>query len=123
MTLLWCAGQCHTTHAHVLVPLRGGPYAELALRISLAIAKNSQAKVTSFHIRTKPPSLAKRHHFRHARWDAPFRGLARVLANLPEIDQREIETDKPADAIVATSRDFELVVMGASAQALVVVSH
>jgi len=102
--------------SRVLVPLRGGPYAELALRLSLAIAKNSHAEVTSFHIHTKPTSPAKRHHIWHARLDAPFRGLARVLANLPEIDQREMETDKPADAIVAASQDFELVVMGASAQ-------
>jgi glucosyl-3-phosphoglycerate synthase len=109
-------GPVPSAPSRILVPLRGGPYAELALRLSLAVAKNSQAEVTSFHIRAKPTPPAKRHHLRHTRLDAPFRGLARVLDNLPEIDQREMETDKPADAIVTTSQGFELVVMGASAQ-------
>lgn len=33
-----------------LVSMRGGPYAELALQVSLAVARNRKAKVTSLHI-------------------------------------------------------------------------
>ena len=53
----------------VLVPLRGGPYAELALRLSLSIGRTGQAKVTSLHVRV-PGAPASQ--------EAAFRGIERV---------------------------------------------
>lgn len=94
----------------VLVPLRGGPYAEFALRLSLAVASTSHAHVTSFHIR---PLVSKTEGHLAVKPDAPFHGLARVLASLPEVDKQELETGDPATTIVTASHDFDLVVMGA----------
>lgn len=98
---------------HVLTPLRGGPHAELALRLALATAYSVDAKVTSLHIRAPKPIDQQRST---GKLDAAFRGLARVLANLPEVGQRHVETDDPAGTIISASREADLVIMGASAQ-------
>jgi glucosyl-3-phosphoglycerate synthase len=92
---------------HILLPIRGGPYAELSLRLSLSIAKNTQASLTSLHIvptGAAPPQ------------DAPFRGLDRVLNSLPEVIRQEQRTDDAAGFILAASRQHDLVVMGATAR-------
>lgn len=91
-----------------LVALRGGPYAELALRIALSLRQMRGLEITTLHMR--PPQMVD-----EAR-DAAFRGLKRVLDQLPEIRQEEIETDAPADVIQEFSRHFDLVVLGASAR-------
>jgi glucosyl-3-phosphoglycerate synthase len=98
----------------ILLPLRGGPYAELALRLSLFIAGVTQARVTSLHLYprgeadllTEPP----------AQTDAPFKGIANVLANLPEVNRQELWAEDTAETILSISRQYDLVVMGASAR-------
>jgi len=50
-----------------------------------------------------------------AQQDAPFRGLARVLENLPEVEHVVLQTVNPSDTILAQSRGFDLVVIGVSA--------
>jgi len=57
----------------VLVPARGGPHAELALRLALSL---SPEKMTTLHL-TQPGASS----------DAPFRGLEQVLRRLPEVDR------------------------------------
>lgn len=91
----------------VLVSMRGGPYAELCLRLSLSIADANLATVTALHL---VPSTGGE------RQDAPFRGLERVLANLPDIDQVEMPTDDPVGTIIATAQQHDLIVMGATAR-------
>lgn len=92
----------------VLIPMRGGPYAELALRLSLSTVRTNQASLTSLHI--TPANLTIQ--------DAPFRGIDRILNNLPEVTRQEITTDDPAEAILTASRQYDLVVMGATAQSV-----
>jgi glucosyl-3-phosphoglycerate synthase len=92
---------------NILVPLRGGPYAELALRISLSITRNTDARITSLHI--TPTHTVKSH-------EAPFRGLAYVLAHLPEVTALQVQTDQPAEAILDASQGKDLVVLGATVQ-------
>ena len=92
---------------NVVVSIRGGPYAELALRLSLAVARNNQARVTSLHL-SVPDS--------HGRQDAPFRGLERVLLQMPEIKREAVTTADPEGTLVATARRFDLMVMGATAR-------
>jgi glucosyl-3-phosphoglycerate synthase len=95
--------------ASLLVPLRGGPSAELALRLSLAISDNQDARITTLHVLPKDEQRVQ---------DAPFKGLAKVLAHLPEVEQRGLHGDDPAETILAQSRDYDLVVLGATAQPL-----
>jgi glucosyl-3-phosphoglycerate synthase len=103
-------GPVHEDIGSILVPMRGGPYAEVALRFALAAASSPETKVTSLHL---TPSSAVTRPEGHS--DAPFKGLARVLERLSDIDRREMETSNPAESIVTTSREFDLVVMGAGA--------
>jgi len=48
--------------------------------------------------------------------DAAFRGIERVLGNLPEVKKQNVATDDPADVIFEASRQFDLIIMGASAR-------
>jgi glucosyl-3-phosphoglycerate synthase len=91
----------------VLISIRGGPHAELALQLSLAVARSQQAKVTSLHITpTNSP----------ARQDIPFRNIDRVLIRIPEIERQEVTTDNPSGAILEAARHHDLVVLGATAR-------
>ncbi|HSL45088.1 MAG TPA: glucosyl-3-phosphoglycerate synthase [Anaerolineales bacterium] len=88
-----------------LVPIRGGPYSELALRTVLSMKRFRSMNLTSLHVVT--PAQQQ---------DAAFRGIERVLKNLPEVREQEIVTDNPAEVIFESSRQFDLIVMGASAR-------
>ncbi|HEX7597756.1 MAG TPA: glucosyl-3-phosphoglycerate synthase, partial [Polyangia bacterium] len=100
-------GPLPETLSRLLVSVRGGPYAELAMRLSLALARNCSAHVTSLHM--APRSVT-------APQDTPFRSLERVLKRLPEVTSKLIATDDPAATILETARDFDLVVLGATAR-------
>lgn len=92
---------------NILVPIRGGPYAELALRTALSISHFQLAEVTSLHMVPQDPARKQ---------DAAFRGIERVLKNLPDVEEQTIVTDNPAEFIFESSRQFDLIVMGASAR-------
>jgi glucosyl-3-phosphoglycerate synthase len=96
-------GSVSASPLRVLLPLRGGPYAELALRLALSL---QPAEIVPLHF-SRPGAPAV---------EAPFRGLERVLRHLPELTPRYASTDDPASEILAQSVGFDLVVMGASAQ-------
>jgi len=98
------SGPLPAAPSSVLVSIRGGPYAELAMRLSLAIADNCTAKVSALHI--TPTAAGKS--------DAAFCAMERVLARLPQVNRLLISTDDPAAAIIETARQFDLVVMGAA---------
>jgi glucosyl-3-phosphoglycerate synthase len=95
------------TFKNVLVPMRGGPYAELALRTALSMRRFQQLDITSLHMVPTNPALKQ---------DAAFQGIERVLRNLPEVKKRNIATDNPAEVIFDSACQFDLIVMGASAR-------
>ncbi len=88
----------------VLAPVRGGPFSELALRISLNLRPS---QLTSLHIRARSSAPA----------DEAFEPLRRVLSNMPEVTQRTIETDDTLRCILDESHGADLVVIGATAPA------
>ncbi|MDR3573222.1 MAG: glucosyl-3-phosphoglycerate synthase [Anaerolineaceae bacterium] len=87
-----------------LVPIRGGPYAELALRFGLALPRQ---ELLAFNLTTSnaPKTV-----------EAPFRGLASILPNLPEVTFKQIVSDEPVQTILNETRHSDLLVMGASAR-------
>lgn len=99
----------------ILVALRGGPFAELALRLALTVSHATGAKVKSLHVRStrKPDTSAARRVA--AQRDAAFRGLERVLRNLPEVEQIHIQSSDPAKSIIQASRRSNLVLLGVAA--------
>jgi hypothetical protein len=86
----------------VLVPMRGGPHAELALRLGLSLRPQA---MTALHL-TQPGAHS----------DAPYRGLEQILRRMPDVETLSAETSDPAATILARARDYNLVVMGATAQ-------
>lgn len=103
------SGQIHERIKKLLVPIRGGPSAELALRLGLSISRHTRAAMNTIHLL---PKTRKRNP------DIPFRGIERVLKNLPEVKARQLRTDDPADAILSAAPGYDLVIMGASARPL-----
>lgn len=98
----------------ILVPLRGGPFAELALRLALTLNYATNARITSLHIRIPRAGTARQRRLA-ARRDSAYRGLARVLQNLPEVERRETNAPDAATSIIQASRSQDLVIMGVAA--------
>ena len=91
----------------ILLPVRGGPHAELALRIGLALAKAYGAEITALHIAPPVPQSPQ---------DAPFTNLLPVLQQLQPVTrivtlQRQIQA-----SILSEARQHGLIVMGATAR-------
>ena len=91
----------------ILIPVRGGPHAELSLRMGLSF---KESRITTLHLN---PAGEK-----HAKADAPFFGLKRVLSQLPEVEKRVLTTAEPAQAILEQAANCNLIIMGATAQPL-----
>ncbi len=91
----------------MLLPIRGGPYAELALRLSLSICRATHAQITSLHLSPTNASSSQ---------DAPYIGIDRVLTNLAEVNRQVMQTDDPAGAILSAAKSYDLVVVGATAR-------
>ncbi|MCW5874973.1 MAG: glucosyl-3-phosphoglycerate synthase [Anaerolineales bacterium] len=99
----------------ILVALRGGPFAELALRLALTLSHASGARVQSLHVHsTRTPDVPSARRTAAQR-DAAFRGLQRVLENLPEIEQRHIDSGDPAGSIIDASKRSSLTILGIAA--------
>jgi glucosyl-3-phosphoglycerate synthase len=92
----------------ILVSLRGGPYAELSLRLGLSISRLTKAKITALHLLSGSNSEAA---------DPAYKGVERVLRNLPEVSRKQIITDDPVKAILSASQKCDLLVLGATARA------
>ncbi len=91
----------------VLVSLRGGPYSELSLRLGLSISRMSKAKLTALHLL---PSTNT------GMTDPAYKGVDRVLKNLPEVSRKQITTDDPVQAILSATQECDLLVLGATAR-------
>lgn len=87
----------------VLVPARGGPHAELALRIGLNLRPRA---LTALHVKLTDDTGS----------DAPFRSLERVLDRMPEVQKRAVVTPDATKTILEESQSFDLIVMGATAR-------
>lgn len=85
----------------ILVPVRGGPHAELALRLAM----NLQPEViTALHL--KPSEGVEN------RADAPYRGLELVLPQIAGVDAQVRETNDAAQSILNSATEHDLVIMG-----------
>lgn len=91
----------------ILLPIRGGPYAALALEIALAFAEIHSAEITVLHA---APSSQTR--------NAPYEELVRHLHEIPQITRWKNVRGSATDAIqqAVTTEHCQLLVMGAIAQ-------
>jgi len=88
----------------VLVPVRGGPHAELALRLALSLRPE---QLTVLHLTRTPDE----------KHEATFQGIERVVQRMPEVEVRYRTTDDPAAAILEEVAGYDLVVMGSASVA------
>ncbi len=91
----------------VLFALRGGPSAELALRLGLAIGDTTSALLTALHV---APADAK------GQTEAAYKGVERVLRNLPDVLRKSVATDDAAQGILEAAAESDILVLGATAQ-------
>ncbi len=90
----------------VLVPVRGGPHAELSLRLAINLQPSD---LIALHIQLTSDTTTS---------DAPFFGLRRVLDRLPDVQKRMVVTDDTSKTILEESKHVDLVVVGATARPL-----
>jgi len=96
-------GPIPQTPGKVIVPVRGGPHAELALRVGLALRAET---LTPLHLRSDPSAPT----------EAPFRGLEHVLGQMPDARLRVATTADPAQTILSEAEGYDVVILGATAQ-------
>ncbi|NCP87594.1 MAG: glucosyl-3-phosphoglycerate synthase [Anaerolineae bacterium CG_4_9_14_3_um_filter_57_17] len=89
----------------VLVPVRGGPHAELSLRVGLGLHPKG---VTALHIRRPDDPDAGS--------DAPFKGLDRVLKQMPDVRKQFTVTDDAAQLILEHAKQADIIVLGTTSQ-------
>jgi glucosyl-3-phosphoglycerate synthase len=89
----------------ILVPVRGGPHAELAVRVGLGLYPK---ELKTLHISNvdKP----------EARISASFKGLERVLQQMPEVQKQFEVTDDAAQLIIENSKDTDVIILGTTSQ-------
>ncbi|MCC7187371.1 MAG: glucosyl-3-phosphoglycerate synthase [Anaerolineales bacterium] len=100
-------GKISTKPKQVLVPVRGGPHAELAFRVGLGLESKG---VTTLHIRrpNEPQAIL----------DAPFKGLERALRQMPEVQKQFEVTDDAAQVILNHAKQKDVIVLGTTLQPL-----
>ncbi len=94
-------GKISSKPKQVLVPVRGGPHAELALRVGLGLQSRG---VTAIHLRSSDDI------------DAPFKGLDRVLKQMPEVQKQFMVTDDAAGLILENAKKADVIILGTTSQ-------
>ena len=97
--------------ASILVPVRGGPHAELAMRISRDLAKRFGARIVVLHVVPKGIGARAVEH-EQAALDA----FTRMHAGARRATGLILEASGVRQAIIREAANHDLVVMGASAQ-------
>jgi glycosyltransferase involved in cell wall biosynthesis len=85
----------------VLIAARGGPYAELAFQVGMGMHSK---QTDALHLAL--PSTVN---------DAPFKGLKRILRQIPEVNLRSITTTDVVKTILDESNRYDIIVLGATA--------
>ncbi|MGH7920427.1 MAG: universal stress protein, partial [Candidatus Dormibacteraceae bacterium] len=91
----------------VLVPVRGGPSAALALRVAVAMADAQDTHVTAMHV-YGPSEVGERHR----REERRFRRLLQEVDGA-RVRLLEVDAGRPSEAISTAAREHAVVVLGA----------
>jgi nucleotide-binding universal stress UspA family protein len=91
----------------ILLPMRGGPHAELALRVGLALAEAHGAEITALHVAPPSPQSPE---------DAPFTHLTPILQQLSPVTRIVTLQRRVQASILHEAHQHDLIVMGATAR-------
>jgi glucosyl-3-phosphoglycerate synthase len=97
-------------HPRILVPVRGGPYAELALGLAEALCLALSGQITVMH--AVPSSTMAQ---AYERGERPFMDLMQKLSGRANLQRIVTARGDPAQAILSEAVHHDLVIMGASA--------
>ncbi len=100
-------GKITSKPKQVLVPVRGGPHAELALRVGLGLHSKG---VKTLHIRRPNDPEAGN--------DAPFKGLGQVLNQITDVQTEFAVTGDAASLILEKAKDSDVIILGTTIQPL-----
>ncbi|MBI3740467.1 MAG: glucosyl-3-phosphoglycerate synthase [Chloroflexi bacterium] len=89
----------------ILLPIRGGPYAALALRKALSLAQSQNGQITALHA-IAPPDNGTGEKY--------YQDLLHHLRELPQVTRWIKARGDPVKAILRAARNHNLVVMGAN---------
>ncbi len=103
-------GPWPSQNSSILVPVRGGPSAELALRLGMSLPK-TDLEVIHF-------SSANGHHTT----DEPFKGLEKILPTLPDVHFHRDHSDNHVDSILSLSCQKGILILGAPANGMLTTS-
>jgi glycosyltransferase involved in cell wall biosynthesis/nucleotide-binding universal stress UspA family protein len=87
----------------ILVPNLGDPHAQRALRLSLSFASSGDVQITSLRLKRTEGSEKD---------EVVYKVMHRVLAAMPDIENRSIVTDDRAQTILDHAKEFDLVILG-----------
>lgn len=104
--LAFIRGKIPEQFSRSLVSLRGGPHAQLALRLTLALPYH---EIMAINIH--PTGIQEEA-------TAPFQGLAQILPSLPEVNYQKYKADDPLALIQQMAKETDLLVIGASSQTI-----
>ncbi len=96
-------GPWPTAPAGILVPVRGGPSAELALRLGMSLPRTDLEVI---HYSTSSGNSST---------DEPFKGLEKILPTLPGVQYRHDRSDNPAASITGIAAKKGILILGAPA--------
>ncbi len=92
-------------HPRILLPIRGGPYAALALRLALSLAQSQNGEITALHAISPADNGNGEKH---------YQDLLRNLRGLPQVTRWIKARGDPVNAILRAARTHNLIVMGAN---------
>jgi glucosyl-3-phosphoglycerate synthase len=96
----------------VLVPVRGGPHAALALRLAVALAERADGQVSALRVDGK-----RRRKAESTRNEAEFRAVVATSDRPERTRQVVLTSDSVERAILDQAAEHEAIVMGAAASA------
>jgi len=94
-------GKMPTRIDNVMIAVRGGPFAELALQVGISMdAQNRDLLHLSIS---------------GAESDAPFKGIQKILKQIPEVNLKSVTTSDILQTISKKADQYDIVVLGATA--------
>ncbi|MEW6650046.1 MAG: glucosyl-3-phosphoglycerate synthase [Chloroflexota bacterium] len=85
----------------VTVPLRGGPHAQLALRLGLALPHERLNALHLYHLDSETETV-----------EPPLRGISKILPNLPEVHYVRKSAPSPVEEILQQAKQSDVVILG-----------
>ncbi|GFP21586.1 glucosyl-3-phosphoglycerate synthase [Candidatus Hakubella thermalkaliphila] len=98
-----------TDFKKILVPVRGGPHAELAIDLAMRMATNLHSQVSVMHVYLENISNVQR-----LREQSIIDKILHEMRLTDQIARLAISSDSIERAILEVSRDYDLIIMGAS---------